>query len=51
MSLCTLIDKQVTRLAEEKSAELQQINRRNEMLITQMCEAHKNEVRCLRDRI
>lgn len=41
----------MTRLSEEKASELHQINRRNEMLIMQMCEAHKNEVRCLRDRI
>jgi hypothetical protein len=41
----------VTRISEEKASELQQINRRNEMLILQMCDAHKSEVRCLRDRI
>jgi len=41
----------MTRLAKEKDSELEQINRRNEMLIMQMCEAHKSEVKCLNDRI
>ena len=46
-----LLDKQVTKLSEQKSAELESINRRNEILIQQMSEAHISEVRCLKDRI
>ena len=36
---------------DEKQTELAAINQRNELLITQMCEAHKTEVRCLKERI
>ena len=51
MQLSYLVDKQTEMIYKEHTASQEKTNERNEMLIRQMCEAHNNETRTLRDRI